>query len=88
MSGQTGSSALQQSGNMPTIGSVTTKPAITPSRYKAPLLNDLGNNYNNWSHTMKLLLRIRGLLSIVDRTTPAPDITTDLTSYAKWYKKD
>jgi len=88
MSGQTSSSALQQSGNAPTTGSVAMKPAIMPDRSEAPLLNDSGDNYNNWSCTMKLLLWICGLLSIVDGTTPTPDMMTDLTGYAEWYEKD
>jgi Domain of unknown function (DUF4219) len=64
-------------------GSIATKQVMAPGRYEVPLLNDKGDNYTNWSRTMKLLLQMCGLLGIVDSTTLAPDQTADPTGYAE-----
>jgi hypothetical protein len=58
------------------------------ARYEAPLLSETGDDYNDWAWTMKLVLWNRGLLSIVDGTTPAPDATADLARFTDWYQKD
>jgi transposase InsO family protein len=58
------------------------------ARYEAPLLSETGDDYNDWAWTMKLVLWNRGLLSIVDGTTPAPDATADPAGFTDWYQKD
>ena len=52
------------------------------------MLNDTGNNYNNWSWTIKLILLNCGFLSIVDGSTPVPNCTVNPVGYAEWLQKD
>jgi len=52
------------------------------------MLSDTGENYNNWSWTMKLVLSNHGFLSIVDSSTPVPDCTMDPVGYTEWLQKD
>ena len=81
-------STAQQTGSAPPAGSVVTRAATSQARFETPILSDTGDNYNNWAWTMKLLLGNRGLLSIIDGKTPAPNATADPNTYNDWYQRD
>jgi hypothetical protein len=56
--------------------------------YDIPLLNDDGNNFASWKFRIQLILKLRGLWTVVDGTYAEPDATVDPTGFANWTRKD
>jgi hypothetical protein len=76
------------SGNASQSGAVVMSMQPSHQQYEVPRLNDEGEKYMPWSHTMMLLLRCCGLWDIVSSAAQAPNLTTDPDAHADWYSKD
>ena len=59
-----------------------------PHHYDIPLLNDSGDNFGSWKFRVQLVLKLRGLWTVVDGTYTKPDVTVDPTGSANWTRKD